>query len=90
MIGNKTFGNYAICKIDDTGCHAKPDKKVESSNVLKGRIKIHRSSIMIMDTHKGHVTKGFIFECLFSHAKSIGNRRASTFCPADIMHRPRW
>lgn len=42
MIGNKTFGNYAICKINDTGCHAKPYKKVESSNVLKGRIKIHK------------------------------------------------
>lgn len=88
MIGNKTFGNYAICKIDDTGCHAKPYQTAESSNVLKGRIKIHKSSFVIMDTHQVHVTKGFIFEYLFSYTGSIGNQPASTFSPADVCTDP--
>lgn len=85
---DKNNGTHTICSINDTGCYTKAAQTIESYYVKKGRIKIHNSSFVIMDTHKVHVTKGFIFEYLFSYTGSIGNQPASTFSPADVCTDP--
>lgn len=83
-----SYHRYTIYSINDTGCYTKPTQTTNSSYVRKGRIKIHKSSFVIMDTHKVHVTKGLIFEYLFSYTGSIGNQPTSTFSPADVCTDP--
>lgn len=88
FILDKKFTIYNICTIDDTGCHTKPSRSFESSNVTKGRMKIIKSSFATIDTNKVYVTKGLTFDILFSYNGCIGNKPVSTFCPADVCTDP--
>lgn len=87
-VNDKKIPRYSICTIDDTGCYLKPPISFDSSNITRGRMKVHKSSFVIMDTNKVFVTKGLTFYSLFSYNGSIGNKPASTFCPADVCTDP--
>lgn len=72
---DKTYTTwYSICSINDTGCHVKPAQSVSSLDTGKSRIKIHKSSFVIMDINKIWVTKVLTFDWLFSYTDSVGNR----------------
>lgn len=79
---------YYICTLDDTGCVTKPIQKFDSSNVREGRLKLHKSSFVIIDTHIIYVTKGLTFDSLFTYRGKVGNKPASTFSPADVCTDP--
>lgn len=79
---------YNICTLDDTGCVTKPIQIFDSSKVREGRLKLHKSSFVIMDTHIISVTKGLTFDSLFTYRGKVGNKPASTFSPADVCTDP--
>lgn len=72
---------YIISTIDDQGVIKKIiEFTSDSSDVKKGRYKLHKSSFVIIGTHVVHVTKGLHIDILFSYSGIKGN---SIFCPAD-------
>lgn len=89
-VNDKKIPRYSICTIDDTGCYLKPPLSFDSPSTIytSGRMKVHKSSFLIMDHNKVFVTKGLTFNSLFSYYGIIGNEPASTFSPADVCTDP--
>lgn len=84
LFGTRTiYGiiSYHIYAIDDVGRNTYSKQYLASSDVKKGRYKLHQSSFLIIDTHEVHVTKGLDIDILFSYS---GVKGKSIFCPADI------
>lgn len=73
-----------ICTIDGTGCRTRQNVRYKNPDACNGRIKVHKSSFLILYSNKVCVTKEFALASLFSYTGSIGYKPDTTFSPADV------
>lgn len=79
-----TRTDLIICTIDGTGCRTKQNVRYKNPDVCNGRIKVHKSSFLILYSNKVCITKEFAFTNLFSYTGSIGYKSETTFSPVDV------